>query len=83
MSDIPEDRICVDEKPFTITGVDYLGSYHIKLSKKNRSNQATAKRYIALLTCLTTRGFHLEIAGDLSTDAFILALTRFTPEEAK
>ena len=76
MSDIPEDRLCIDEKPFTNTGVDYLGPYHIKLSKRTRSNQATAKRYVALFTCLTTRAVHLEIAGDLSTDAFVLALRR-------
>ena len=29
MSDIPEDTLCVDEKPFTNTGVDYLGPYCI------------------------------------------------------
>ena len=76
MSDIPEDRLCVDEKPFTNIGVDYLSPYHIKLSKRTRSNKATAKRYIALFTCLTTRAAHLEIAGDLSADKFILALIK-------
>ena len=30
-----------------------------------------------MLTCLTTRATHLELAGDLSTDSFILALKRF------
>ena len=34
MFDIPEDRLCVDKKPFTNTGVDYVGPCHIKLSKK-------------------------------------------------
>ena len=76
MPDIPEDRLCIYEKPFSNTGVDYLGSYHIKLSKRSRSNQATAKKYVTLFTCLTTRTVHLEIAGDLSTDAFVLALRR-------
>ena len=83
MSDIPEDRLCIDEKRFTNTGVDYLGSYHIKLSKKTRSNQPTAKRYVALFTCLTKRAVHLEIAGDLSTYAFILALRRFISRRGK
>ena len=71
-----KDRLCIDEKPFTNTSVHYLGPYHIKLSKRTRSHQATAKRYVALFTCLTTRAVHLEIAGDLSTDAFVLALRR-------
>ena len=83
MSDIPEDRLCINEKPFTNTGVDYLSPYHIKLSKKTRSNQATAKRYVALFTCLTTRAVRLEIAGDLSADAFILALRRFISRRSK
>ena len=43
MSDIPEDRLCIDKKPFTNTGVDYLRPYHIKLSKKTKSNQASNK----------------------------------------
>ena len=30
-----------------------------------------------MFTCLTTRVVHLEIAGDLSTDSFILALRQF------
>ena len=84
MSDIPEDRLCIDGKPFPNTGVDYLGPYRIKLHiKRTRSNQATAKRYVALFTCLTTRAVHLEIAGDLSTDAFILALRRFISRRGK
>ena len=33
MSDIPEDRLCVDENPFTNTGVDYIGPDDMKLSK--------------------------------------------------
>ena len=83
MSDIPEDRLCVDEKPFTNTSVDYLGPCHIKLYKRTRSNQATAKRYIALFTCLTTRVVHLEITGDFSTDEFILAVRRFISRRDK
>ena len=77
MSDIREDRFFIDEKPFTNTRVDYLGPYHIEFSERTRSNQATAKRYVALFTCLTRRAVHLEIAGYLPTDVFILVLRRF------
>ena len=83
MSDIPEDRLCIDEKSFTNAGVDYLGPYRIKLSKRTRSNQSTAKKYVARFTCLTTRAVHLEIAGDLSTDAFILGLRRLISRRGK
>ena len=30
-----------------------------------------------LFTCLTTSSVHLKLAGDLSTDSFIMALRRF------
>ena len=49
----------------------------MKLSKKTRANQAKAKRYGVIFTCITRRVIHLEIAGDLTTDSLILALRRF------
>ena len=77
MADLPKERLGLREQAFTYTGVDFFGPMIVKLSKKTRSNQATAKRYGAIFTCLTVRAVHLELAGDLSTDAFIMALRRF------
>ena len=58
-------------------GVDYFGPLVVKLPKRTQSNQATAKRYGVLFTCLTIQALHLEIASDMSADSFILALRRF------
>ena len=77
MANIPSVRLCFNEKPFTNTGVDYLGTYQINLLKGTRSKQATTKRYIVLFVCLLTRAAHLEIVGDLFIDFIILSLTRF------
>ena len=55
----------------------YFGPYHVKMNKRTRSNSGTAKRYGVLFTCLMTRTVHIELAKDLSTDAFILTLRRF------
>ena len=77
MSKIPIDRIAVNEKPFSIMVVDYFGPIIIKLNKRTRSTQATAERYGVLFTCLTRPAVHLELATDMTTDAFILALRRF------
>ena len=77
MSNIPIDRIAVNEKRFSNTGVDYFGPIIIKLNKCTRSTQPTTKRYRVLFTCLTTCGVHLGLATDMTMDAFILALCRF------
>ena len=80
MSNLPNDRLSVGEKPFGKVGVDYFALV-VKLSKRTRSNQATAKRYGVLFTCLTNRAVHLEIAGDMSADSFSLALRRFVSRQ--
>ena len=69
----------VANKPGAIflAGIDSFGPYLVKLSKKKtRTNQANAKRYGVIFTCMKTRTIHLELA-DISTDSFISPLRRF------
>ena len=77
MSDLPDARVSAFNPPFTHTGVDYFGPIIIKQGRKTRTNPGTQKRYGVLFTCMTYRAIHIELAGDLSTDSFILALKRF------
>ena len=77
MGEIPEERLSISEKPFSSTGIDYFGPFLVKYAKHTRRNSALNKRYGVIYTCLTTRAIHLELAGDLSTDSFILSLRRF------
>ena len=56
--------------------MDYFASILVKNSKRTRFTSGHTKRYGVVLTCFTTKA-HLEWAGDLSTDSFILALKRF------
>lgn len=77
MGDLPKERVESGGKLFRNTGVDYFGSYLVKRSKKARSNRGLAKRYGVLFTCLTKRETHIELARDLSTDSFLLALRGF------
>ena len=44
MSSILIDRIAINHKPFSNTGIDYFGPIIIKLNKRTRSTQPTAKR---------------------------------------
>ena len=59
------------EAPFALTGVDYFGPFVIKLRR------CEIKRYGCIMTCMTTRAIHLEVAPDLSTSLFINVLRRF------
>lgn len=62
-------------RPFSHSGVDYAGYFEVKIS--TRKNASFQKCYICLFICLTTKAIHLELAQDLSTNAFIAAFRRF------
>ncbi|XP_050076085.1 uncharacterized protein LOC126563480 [Anopheles maculipalpis] len=75
MGDLPSYR--VQPAPvFSDTGVDYAGPFSIK-SSTSRKPQIT-KAYVCLFVCLQTRAIHLELVSDLTTDAFLASLRRFT-----
>ena len=71
MADLPADRLETDMPPFTNTGINYFGPFLVKCER------STVKRYGVIFTCLTVRAMHLEVARDLSMDAFMLALRCF------
>ncbi|XP_064479081.1 uncharacterized protein LOC135392294 [Ornithodoros turicata] len=57
--------------PFDTTGIDFAGPLYLKTSS------GSAKAYIALFTCATTRAVHLELVTDLTTKSFVMAFRRF------
>ncbi|XP_055602043.1 uncharacterized protein LOC129750900 isoform X1 [Uranotaenia lowii] len=61
--------------PFYNTGVDFAGP--VSLQQRNRRSTVTYKGYIAVFICMATRAIHLELVGDLTSEAFIGALQRF------
>ena len=71
MASLPEQRLAFGEPPFANTGVEYFGPMNVKRGR------IVKKRWGCLFTCLTTRGVHVELACDLSTHSFIMALRRF------
>ncbi|KAL6465838.1 hypothetical protein MHYP_G00259710, partial [Metynnis hypsauchen] len=70
MGNLPEDRM-ETTPPFTYTGIDCFGPIHVKEGRRN------VKRYGLLLTCLCSRGIHIEMLDDMTSDAFINALRAF------
>ncbi|XP_051162407.1 uncharacterized protein LOC127282276 [Leptopilina boulardi] len=75
MGQLPAERITIS-KPFTFTGLDYAGPFHI-LPSKGRGIRST-KGYICLFVCLCSRVIHLELVSNYETSGFLAAFKRFT-----
>ncbi|KAL4148738.1 hypothetical protein QTP88_002906 [Uroleucon formosanum] len=75
MGNLPTFRVNRPSRCFENCGVDYAGPFMLKCS--NRRNAATQKAYICVFVCFATKAVHLELVCDLSTDAFLAALTKF------
>ena len=69
----PKERVR-QSRPFEFVGVDYLGPSLCKIEGRK------VKFWIALFTCLSTRGIHLDIVTDLSALSFLNILRRFTAQ---
>ncbi|XP_059047432.1 uncharacterized protein LOC131842884 [Achroia grisella] len=74
MGSLPSVR-CTPSRPFIHSGVDYAGPINIKTTK-GRGHRAY-KGYICVFVCMSTRAVHLEVASDMSTQAFLAAFRRF------
>ncbi|CAK1579069.1 unnamed protein product [Parnassius mnemosyne] len=80
MGDLPRVRI-TPAKPFLNTCMDFAGPFHILISRGRGAR--TNKAYIALFVCMSTKAIHLELVGDLTSDAFIGAFRRFVARRGR
>lgn len=78
MAPLPSHRSTISIRPFARSGVDFGGPFITKLTRR-----VTAKRYLCLFTCLTTRAVHLEMAYSLDTSGFLLAFSRMVARRGK
>nr|CAD2195452.1 unnamed protein product [Meloidogyne enterolobii] len=70
---LPRERVR-QSRPFEFVGVDYLGPSMCKIEG------GKVKFWIALFTCLSTRGIHLDLITDLSALSFLDILRRFVAQ---
>ncbi|XP_058456399.1 uncharacterized protein LOC131433814 [Malaya genurostris] len=71
MSNLPAARLAVYARPFSFIGIDYFGPQQVVLGRR------VEKRWGVLITCLTVRAIHIEIAHSLTTDSCIMAIRNF------
>ncbi|XP_053692167.1 uncharacterized protein LOC128740630 [Sabethes cyaneus] len=71
MADLPAARLSAYTRPFAHVGVDYFGPIEVLVGRR------VEKRWGVLLTCLTTRAVHIEVANTLTTNSCIMALQNF------
>ncbi|XP_036347617.1 uncharacterized protein LOC118756995 [Rhagoletis pomonella] len=74
MSDLPSSRL-TSSRCFLHSAVDFAGPYFIKFSRGRGAK--SCKAYICSFICMSTGAMHLELVGDLSSPAFVAALSRF------
>lgn len=71
---LPRSRV-VAAPPFSKAGVDFCGPFSIRIGSKR--TRTTKKTWVAILVCMATKALHIELAEDLSAEAFINLYTRF------
>lgn len=72
MADLPPARLRLFKPAFYSTGMDCFGPFQVKIGRR------TEKRWGIIFKCLTTRAVHLDVLTSIDTDAFLMAVRRFT-----
>ncbi|XP_052742771.1 uncharacterized protein LOC128198939 isoform X4 [Bicyclus anynana] len=80
MGDLPNERTHL-VSPFLTTGVDYAGPVLI-LNRKGKGSRLT-KSYICVFICFAVKAVHLELVTDLTKEAYLACLNRFTSRRGK
>ncbi|GFY19008.1 integrase catalytic domain-containing protein [Trichonephila clavipes] len=80
MSNLPSERVNISS-PFTIAGLDLCSPFLVKY--KNQRKGTLNKVYICVCICFSTKAIHLDLLSDLTSDALIATLKRFTSRRGK
>ncbi|XP_011879731.1 PREDICTED: uncharacterized protein LOC105568562 [Vollenhovia emeryi] len=80
MGSLPSSRVTVS-RPFSQCGVDYAGP--IILREGKRRNARNHKAYISIFVCFATKGVHIELVSDLTSESFVAALRRLISRRGK
>ncbi|XP_062541004.1 uncharacterized protein LOC134209035 [Armigeres subalbatus] len=79
MGDLPLERVS-PAPAFQRVGIDYCGPFELQPATRKG---APVKCYLCLFVCLACKAVHIEVVMDLTSDAFIAALRRFTARRGR
>ncbi|XP_065088816.1 uncharacterized protein LOC135710229 [Ochlerotatus camptorhynchus] len=82
MGQLPKVRI-TPARAFLNTGVDFCGPVWLKVPVRRTKPAPPIRAYVAVFVCMATKAVHLELVGDLSSEAFIATLKRFVARRGK
>lgn len=71
MGNLPPARTALGMRPFSYVGIDYFGPILVTCGRTQR------KRWGVLITCLTIRAVHIEVAHSLDTNSTIMCIRNF------
>ena len=78
MAPLTKVRLGSSLRCFACCGVDFAGPFVVKITRK-----VSAKRYLCLFTCASTRAVHLEFAFSLDTASFLSSFSRMVARRGK
>lgn len=70
MGDLPPERLGHHRRPFTYCGINYFSPLIMTVGRR------LEKRWRVLITCVTTRAVHVELAASLNTSLATMSLRR-------
>lgn len=71
MGDLPSYRLATHINPFTYSVVDICGPFKISMNRRYQ------KRWLFVISCLTTRAIHMEVLYSMSSQSCLMAFTNF------
>lgn len=80
MASLPQARV-TPGRAFQTCGVDYCGPFYIKA--RGGRCKIVSKSYVAVFVCMVSRGVHLELVSDLTSEAFLAALSRLSSRRGR
>lgn len=80
MAALPKVRL-TPGRAFQKCGVDYCGPFYVKA--RGGRCKIISKAYVAVFVCMASRAVHLELVSDLTSDAFLAALSRLSSRRGR